>query len=157
MLVERGIYWYRVAEGSVDQTLSEKMCNRSVRVVKLIYEALSCMLLDKFIEDMWRRICSRFQSERGRYTCILTKDLREDELNEVIEKETFKSFNKNYVDSILALVCWNDSSITKYHFWNSGNLELLFESLRDMVSYAFDYNNMHYTRYLTTMLGECYN
>lgn len=58
------------------------------------------MLLDKFIEDMWRRICSRFQSERGRYTCILTKDLQEDELNEVIEKETFKSFNKNYVDFI---------------------------------------------------------
>ena len=100
MLVERGIYWYRVAEGSIDQTLSEKMCSRSVRVVKLIYEALSCMLLDKFIENMWRRICSRFQSERGRYTCILTKDLREDELNEVIEKETFKSFNKNYVDFI---------------------------------------------------------
>ena len=39
----------------------------------------------------------------------------------------------------------------------SGNLELLFESLRDLVPYAFAYDNMHYARYLTTMLGECYN
>ena len=41
-----------IAEGSVDCTLSGEMCNRSVRAVKLKFEALSCMLLDKLIEEM---------------------------------------------------------------------------------------------------------
>ena len=39
----------------------------------------------------------------------------------------------------------------------SGNLELLFKFLRDLVPYTFAYNNMYYAGYLTTMLGECYN
>ena len=39
----------------------------------------------------------------------------------------------------------------------SGNLELLFKFLKDLVPYTFAYNNMYYAGYLTTMLGECYN
>ena len=41
-----------IAEGSVDNTLSGKMYKRSVPEVKLTYEALYRMLLEKFIEDM---------------------------------------------------------------------------------------------------------
>ena len=39
----------------------------------------------------------------------------------------------------------------------SGNLELLFKSLKDLVPYAFACNNIYHARYLTTMPGECYN
>ena len=41
-----------IAEGSVDNTLSGNMYNRSVPAVKLTYEALYRTLLEKFIEDM---------------------------------------------------------------------------------------------------------
>ena len=47
-----------IAEGSVDRTLSGNMYNRSVRAVKLTYEALSRNLLDNLLEG--RRRSSSF-------------------------------------------------------------------------------------------------
>ena len=41
-----------IAEGSVDRALSGKMYNQSVRAVKLTYEALSRMLIERFEEEL---------------------------------------------------------------------------------------------------------
>lgn len=52
------------------------------------------MLLDKFKADM----AGFNQIEEDIH--VLSRDLQEEMLNEVIEKETVKSFNKNYIDFI---------------------------------------------------------
>ena len=72
LLVSREV----IAEGSVDCTLSGKLCNRSVRAVKLKYEALSCMLFDKLIEEMEGEDVADF-SQIEEYMHVFTEDLRE--------------------------------------------------------------------------------
>lgn len=52
------------------------------------------MLLDKFKADM----AGFNQIEEDIH--VLSRDLQEEMLDEVIEKETVKSFNKNYIDFI---------------------------------------------------------
>ena len=52
------------------------------------------MLLDKFKADM----AGFNQTEEDIH--VLSRDLQEEMLDEVIEKETVKSFNKNYIDFI---------------------------------------------------------
>lgn len=52
------------------------------------------MLLDKFKADM----VGFNQIEEDIH--VLSRDLQEEMLDEVIEKETVKSFNKNYIDFI---------------------------------------------------------
>lgn len=52
------------------------------------------MLLDKFKADM----AGFDQIEEDIH--VLSRDLQEEMLDEVIEKETVKSFNKNYIDFI---------------------------------------------------------
>ena len=83
-----------ITGGSVDRTLRGKMYNRSVWAVKLTNDALSHMLLDKFKADM----AGFNQIEEDIH--VLSRDLQEEMLDEVIEKETVKSFNKNYIDFI---------------------------------------------------------
>ena len=156
-----------VAEGSVERTLSGKMYNRSVRAVKLTYEALSRILLDKFIGDMKEDDITDFNQIEEDINDF-SKDLGEDALNEIMEKDTFKNFNKDYIDFIDTI---KDSGGELAVYWlsfiemtqillniifatRSGNWELLIESLRDVVPYAFAYDNINYARYLTTMLGE---
>ena len=77
-------------------------------------------------------------------------------------------FNKNYIDFIdnikdsggdltvywLSFIEMNQVLLNIIFASPSGNRELLLESLRDVVPYAFAYDNIHYVRQLITMLGK---
>ena len=100
------------------------------------------MLLDKFKEE-------------GIH--VFSRDLQKETLDEVIEKETFKSFNKDYIDFIdnikdsgrdFAAYWFSFIEITQvvlYIIFTSQfrNWELVLESLRDFVPYAIPCEKIH--------------
>ena len=64
--------------------------------VKFTNDTLSCMLLDRFIEGMEgesKAVCYQMDKEMRESS----KNLREQALNQITKKETFKSFNRNYI------------------------------------------------------------
>ena len=61
-----------IGEGSVERTLSGKMYNRPVRAVKLTYEALSRILLRKFLK-IWKEKIKQFLMNFKMRSSYLTK------------------------------------------------------------------------------------
>ena len=150
-----------IADGSVDRALTGKMYNRSVRAVKLTYEALSRLLVEKF----------EFESD-PEFAAVLSnlkeiirfnENLSRDGLDTLLNSENLKIYNEKYIDFIdnlkshggeLALFWISYIEMAQIllnilYATTSGNWELLLESLKGVVPYTFAYDNVNYARYLT--------
>ena len=122
------------------------MYNRSVRAVKLTYEALSRILIERFEEELepeGKEIAKKLQEEIVQFN----EDLNEESLNEIIDGENFRKYNIKYIDFIDNIrQCGGDLA----SFWisfldvsqillniiyatRSGDWKLLLESLKDVV------------------------
>lgn len=147
-----------VAEGSVESALRGKSYNRGVRLYKLFYESLQRLLIDR-LEDA--AIADKIDT-------LSDKPLDNEIYNALEQDEDIDDYFNNYTD-LKERIKKSDSSLPK--FWISyiemveillnaifacraGLWDLLLESIREIIPYAFAYDNINYARYLSVMLGD---
>ena len=156
-----------IAEGSVDRALTGKMYNRSVRAVKLTYEALSRILVEKLeleSDSEFAAVISNLKEEIIHFN----ESLSDDGLDILLNSENLKIYNERYIDFMdnlkshggelalfwISFIEMAQILLNILYATRSGNWELLLESLKDVVPYTFAYDNVNYARYLTCMIGE---
>lgn len=153
-----------IAEGSVDSALRGKSYNRGVRVYKLFYEALQRLLIEKLVADgkcgRVDEVCNHLSLEK----------INEQVYNTLDADETIEEYFNNYTD-LKDEIKKSESSLPK--FWISyiemveillnviyacraGLWDLLLECIREIIPYAFAYDNINYARYLSVMLGDMF-
>ena len=158
-----------LAEGSVDRALSGKTYNRAARSVKIVYEALSRLLLDDFHDQTKEK---DEQKEIIDNVMIMMRDfssnINQTNLDTILNSETFSQYNIMWIDYLDGLK-ENGSELTQY--WLSyldmarillnllcaaraGLWHLFPETIRDVIPYCFAYDNINYSRYLTVMLAD---
>ena len=149
----------------MDRGLSRKQYNRAVRYVKLVYEALFRLLIEKLnheYDDM--PFFNDITEELKEVNANLCQDKFEELMNsdKVIK---YKNIVLDYVDKLsesegsLAKVWLSFIEMAKILLnlltaTRSGNWHLFLETIRDIPPYTFAYDNINYSRYLTVMLAE---
>ena len=153
-----------IAEGSVDRALCGKMYNRGIRMYKLMYEALMRILI-KHMEDENDEMDIHSHIKDAEITTVTHENVEH-----LIESSKSQELYKNFTDLKSNMSNVNDGN-TLQAFWisyiemvdlllntiysvRSGKWELLLECVRDIIPYAFAYDNLNYARYLTGMLGD---
>ena len=151
-----------IAEGSVDRALCGKMYNRGIRMYKLMYEVLMRILIQQIEEE------NIAVDINGSINEAETTTVTGESVEWVMRSEDFQAVYDNFID--LKLKMSNDGK-TLQAFWisyiemvdlllntiysvRSGKWELLLECIRDIIPFAFAYDNLNYARYLTGMLGD---
>lgn len=159
VLIQSGV----VAEASCERALLGKMYKRGVRLYKTAYESVLRILL-KYIDE--NSECCLFQNIND----VLGKDLETLGIEETLEHEKVVELYTNFVNTRCEMIDEANEN-TLQGFWisfldmielllntisaiRSGRWELLLECIRDIIPYAFAYDNINYARYLTGMLGE---
>ena len=158
-----------LSEGSVDRALCGKMYNRSVRSIKVVFEALSRILINEFqqkIEDdiEKKNIVNNVMVEIE----DLNSNLNQENFEQLMLSEKFSSFTTMWIDFLedltenggelacywlsfleMAKILLNLLCATRAGLW-----DLFLETIRDIIPYTFAYDNINYSRYLTVMLGD---
>jgi len=152
-----------IAEGSVDRVLTGKMYNRSVRAVKLTFEALNRILIDMFEQELDAKLESTemLASVREEISTFTT-DINNESFESLTVNQHFQTYRSKF-DEFLENMKTNNGDLA--HYWmsflemaqillnvifatRSGNWVLLLESLKDIVPYTFAYDNINYARYV---------
>lgn len=152
-----------IAEGSVDRVLTGKMYNRSVRAVKLTFEALNRILIDMFEQDLDAKpeTTEMLASVREEISTFTT-DINNESFETLAVNQHFQAYRSRF-DEFLENMKTNNGDLAQY--WmsflemaqillnvifatRSGNWVLLLESLKDIVPYTFAYGNINYARYV---------
>ena len=151
-----------VAEGSVDSTLCGKSCNRSIRLYKIYYEALNCLLL-KQLEDEAPEMYKEFSSHVDQ-----TDTMNAARLEALKSESSFQQLFNSYLNLRIKL---GSSNFSLKRFWLSylemmellfsliysvrlGKWDLLLECIRLILPFTFAYNHINYARCLPALLGE---
>ena len=145
----------------------KKRCNRAVRYVKLLYEALPRILIE-IVDEGIKETVEGITLLREIDT--LSRDLDENSLSTVIDSEIFRDYRNYFISTTdnnrdsgeLAKFWLTFIDITTFllntiYATRSGNFDLLIESLWEMIPFTFAYNRIHYARYLTVMVAEMTN
>ena len=128
-----------------------------------MYEALSRILLEG-VQQHNNRL---YQSAKEKIEDF-NSNICQEEFESLIEANEVKIFHSSYIDYVDNLK-ENGGDLAK--FWltflemgtillnllaatRSGNWHLFLETIRDVIPYAFAYDNINYSRYLTTMFGD---
>ena len=136
------------------------MYNRSVRAVKLTYEALSGLLVEKLeleSDSEFAAVLSNLKEEIIHFN----ENLSDDGLDILLNSENLKIYNERCIDFIdnlkshggelallwISIIEMAQILLNILYATRSGNWELLLESLKDVVPYTFAYNNVNYARY----------
>ena len=157
-----------IAEGSVDRALKGKMYNRSVRNVKLVYEALSRMLLNKFNKQLEDELNEDVADKMKEIFTGVTNNLCEEQVKDFIESAEFTTYQNAFIDFVDNMK-ENGGDLAKYwlsfiemakillnliYATRAGLWDLFLESAKDVIPYTFAYDNINYSCYLTVMVGE---
>ena len=116
-----------LAEGSIDRALNGKMSNIAVRYVKLVYEALSRILLENFnshIENDTEKI--EVIEEVMERVGELNKDLCQEQFERFIDLECFSIYTNIFIYFMDNL------------YKNGGDLEKFWLSFLDMAKILFN-------------------
>ena len=162
---------YVVATGSAEKALSVKMCNRSVRAHKLVYEALCRCLLNRMEDNNTEEselasTISDIQDKVNKFS----EDITQISHDEFIESDCFEQFNnavidyKQYLESTsdlakfwLSYLSMVELLLNTLYATPTGDWDLLLECVRDIARYALAYDNYNYPRYLTPWLSDMIN
>lgn len=153
-----------IAEGSVDSALRGKSYNRGVRMYKLFYEALQRLLIDQLMES---GKCGRVDEVCSQ---LVLEEIDEQVYNTLDADKNIERYFNNYTD-LKDQIKKSEFSLPK--FWISyiemvelllnviyacraGLWDLLLECIREIIPYAFAYDNINYARYLSVMLGDMF-
>ena len=160
-----------MAEGSVDKALAGKMYNRSVRSCKLVYEALSRLLIAKMEtsyenDEEKHQIIASVQEEISSFaadisaetfSCLVDTGCFRSYSNLLVDYKANLSANGGLAKFWLTFLDMVELLLNTIYACRAGKWELLLECIRDVVAYAFAYDNFNYARYLTPFLGEMLN
>ena len=153
VLIESNI----IATGSVNAVLSGKHYNRSVRAMKILYEALYGLILAAYEESMVDDGRRKFIDLMGRLRDAFTNDIEtyerltvtEDfqalfgELNQFIKAKSESSPTLTYWFSFIEIV---DVLLQFLRATRSGNWSLHLHSIRCMLPWLFAYDRVYYSR-----------
>ena len=158
-----------LSEGSVDRALTGKMYNRSVRSVKIVFEALSRILIDQFHEKLDDDVEKKAVADNVINNIQdLCSNLNQDNFEDFIVSDSFSTYATMWIDYLddlaknggelacfwlsfleMARILLNLLCATRAGLW-----DLFLETIRDIIPYTFAYDNINYSRYLTVMLGD---
>ena len=137
----------------------------------MLYEALPRILIDIVDEGIKETVegitlLENLKREIDTSSC----DLDENSLSTVIDSEIFRDYRNYFISTIdnnrdsgelakfwLKFIDMTTFLLNTIYATRSGNWDLLFESLREMIPFTFAYNRIHYARYLTVMVAEMTN
>ena len=142
-----------MAEVSIEKVLEGKTYNRAVRLHKIVYEALSRMLLDKFEASLPGNVMDVYEQKN---TAIenLKLNLSQEEYQKVLASSEFKKWNELLIAHI-SEIRNKGSDLEK--FWltyldlcelllnlvfatRSGNWELYLSCMEEVMPWAFAYD-----------------
>ena len=144
------------------------MYNRAVRYVKLVYEALTRILLEKFdlqMESETQNSVLQNMIDKLKY---VKNDLCQEEVDNFVTSNEFTAYQTRFID-FLDNMKNNGSDLAKYwlsfvdmakillnliYATRAGMWDLFLETVKDIIPYTFAYDNINYSCYLTVMLGE---
>ena len=150
ILIQSGV----IAKGSVDKALSGKMYNRSVRLYKLAYEAITRKLFNDIVltkeEDDWVQA----NLEKLDFDAFWENEISQKMYNDFLDcrekmkdGEPLQKFWMRFLEMVELLV-------NTIYTIRAGNWELLLECIQNILPYTFAYDNINSARYLSAMLGD---
>ena len=142
-----------VTEGSTEKVLEGKNYNRAVRLHKIVYEALSRMLLDKFDASLPENVIN-VSEQKNTVIENLKLNLSQEEYQKVVASPEFKKWNELLMAHI-SDIRNKGSDLEK--FWltyldlcelllnfvfatRSGNWELYLSCIEEVIPWAFAYD-----------------
>ena len=153
----------------MDRALCGKMYNRSVRSIKVVFEALSRILINEFQQKIEDDIEKKYIVNNVMVEIEdLNSNLNQENFEQLMLSEKISSFTTMWIDLLedltenggelacywlsfleMAKILLNLLCATRAGLW-----DLFLETIRDIIPYTFAYDNINYSRYLTVMLGD---
>ena len=156
-----------IAEGSIDSVLSGKHYNRGVRLHKIMYEAITKLLLDDFEASLCEN-SSELPSVLKTQLEELKLNICQEEIEQVLESELTQQWENCFQEHV-ADIRRNGSDLAK--FWitylqlcellldliyatRMGNWELYLSCIEAVIPWTFAYDRQNYARYLIPYLND---
>lgn len=155
-----------VAEGSVNGVLSGKHYNRSLRAMKIVYEAIFRLTLAAFVDaagdsekELLENVTCRLYTafHEGTFPVVLHSEdvqLLVKQLNHFITTKAEANATFAYWMSFIEMV---DTLLQFIRATRMGNWQLHLTSVRRMLPWLFAYDRIHYSRYLPIYWLEMLN
>lgn len=137
----------------------------------MLYEALpriSIEIVDEGIKETVEGInlLENLKREIDKLPC----DLNENSLSTVVHFEIFRDYRNCFISAMdnirdsgelakfwLTFIDMATVLLNTIYATQTGDWDLLIESLREMIPFTFGYDRIHYARYLTVMVAEMTN
>ena len=142
-----------VAEGSVDTMFSgSRAYKRAVRVYKILYEAFSRLLLEKFKKEHPKTVNTLYDSigaEVENYMDVVSSQEMQEYSNELLSFKERLAGKGNLPTFWLTFLEMCELLFNIIFATRSGNWSLYLVSLRQALPWLFAYDRPNYSRYLT--------
>ena len=156
-----------IGGGSIDIAVEGKHYNRAIRMHKVICEALSALLYEKFISWISEQNQPIF-SEENRTLQETKVNFYENGINDLVEDDNFKSFSHLFYTYRQDI---EDNGSDLQRFWISflnlcelllnliyatrtGDWELYLSCIEEVIPWTFAYDRQKYARYLLPFLND---
>ena len=153
ILIQSGVS----AEGSTERAMTGSMYNRSVRMCKLMYEALTRMLITEMerniesIEEVYRVLPSDWNNESCYHEFVNSDEMKKyiivfyNYKSKLSQQSSLAAFWITYLDMVTVLLNF-------IYSFRAGKWHLYLESVRSMLPYRYNYSR-YLSLYFVNMMS----